>query len=88
MEQNCDKTAHTVFIDNKKSIEITAVKEVAAFTEREICLRLLNGESLVITGQNLKITGFTENCGKFTACGVFESVKYRSGLNVIKRMFK
>ena len=88
MENCVEKPVHTVVIDDKKSITVTAVKEVAAFTEREIRLKLIGGNLLTVTGQNLKITGFSENGGKFNAAGVVDGLKYRGGENIIKRVFK
>lgn len=88
METSGDKVIHTVVIDDKKAITVTAVKEVTAFTEKEIRLKLLSGNVLTVSGQNLKITGFTETCGKFTAIGNIDGVKYRGVENIIKRMFK
>lgn len=79
---------HAVVIDDKKTITVTAVKEVTAFTEKEIRLKLLSGSVLTVTGQNLKITGFSENGGKFNAAGDVDGVKYRGGENLLKRVFK
>ena len=88
METCADKIIHSVFIEDKKAITVTAVKEVTAFTDKEIRLKLLSGSVLTVTGQNLKITGFAETLGKFTAIGNIDGVKYRGGENIIKRMFK
>lgn len=88
MENCTEKIIHSVVIDDKKAIAITAVKEVAAFTEKEIRLKLFSGNALTVTGQNLKITGFSENGGKFNAVGDIDGVKYRGGENILKRVFK
>ena len=67
---------HTVFIEYGQGLIATAVGEVLYFNEREIKLKLLSGERLLVMGEKLKINGFDKNCGELKLLGAIISVRY------------
>jgi hypothetical protein len=80
---------HSLTVENKRKISATFVKEVIAFSDKEIKVRLCDGAILQAFGDNLKITAFDENSGNFIAVGNIVSVKYgASGKSIIKKVFK
>jgi len=68
--------AHSLIIESQKRINVTEVKEVNAFVEKEIKVTLLSGEKLIIIGNNLKIVNFAKETGNFVAEGLILGVKY------------
>ena len=78
---------HTLIIEQRKNIKASGVESVVAFSEVKIILRLHGGEKLFVIGSNLKITGFAQSQGEFTAEGEINGVSY-SGKPVLSRLFK
>ena len=78
---------HTVTIEQKKFLSITAVESVVAFSEVKIVLALSGGDKLCIIGTGLKITGFSKSNGAFTAEGKIVGISY-GGSNFASRIFK
>ena len=58
---------HTLQIEQRKSLSISGVESVVAFSEVKIVLALFNKERMQIIGTDLKITGFSKTSGTFTA---------------------
>ncbi len=84
--ENC---IHSVNIDGMARVTATAVEEVAGFTEKEIRLKVRGGDTLVLSGDNLKILCFDNKSGAFTAQGAIAGLKYRAKAeSVVKRIFK
>ena len=80
---------HALTIENKKKITVNEAKEVIAFSDKEIRLRLKDGSILTALGDGLKITAFDDKTGAFTALGNVVSVKYgNGGKSIVKRVFK
>ncbi|MBQ3235146.1 MAG: hypothetical protein IJA97_03195 [Clostridia bacterium] len=80
---------HQLSIEGRKKISATEAKEVVAFSDREIRLRLKDGSILTALGEGLKITAFDEKDGNFIAVGNVLSVKYGGGgKGFIKRVLK
>ncbi len=80
---------HTLNIESKRKAFLTAVLEVLAFSEKEIKLKLKDGEIVFLNGENLKIVCFDSSSGNFTATGVFVGVRYRDkSTNIIKKVLK
>ncbi len=80
---------HTLNVESKKKAFLTAVLEVLAFSEKEIKLKLKDGEIVFLNGDNLKIVCFDSNSGNFTATGTIASVRYRDkSTNLIKKVLK
>ena len=78
---------HSVTIEQRKNLTITAVESVVAFSEVKIILALLGGERMSVLGSGLKITGFSKANGAFSAEGKITSVAY-GGKTVVARIFK
>ena len=78
---------HSVIIEQRKNITVSAVESVVAFSEVKIILSLLGGERMSVLGSGLKITGFSKASGSFTAEGTITSVAYGSK-SVVSRIFK
>ena len=81
------ESKHSVIIEQRKNITVSAVESVVAFSEVKIILSLLGGERMSILGSNLKITGFSKTSGSFVAEGRVTSVSY-GGKSVVSRIFK
>lgn len=78
---------HSVIIEQRKNITVSAVESVVAFSEVKILLSLLGGERMSVLGSGLKITGFSKTTGSFVAEGTVTSVSY-GGKSVASRIFK
>lgn len=78
---------HSVTIEQRKNITVSAVDSVIAFSEVKIILSLLGGERMSILGTGLKITGFSKTSGSFVAEGMVTSVTY-NGKSIASRIFK
>lgn len=78
---------HSVTIEQRKNITVSAVDSVVAFSEVKIILSLLGGERMSILGTGLKITGFSKTSGSFVAEGTVTSVTY-NGKSIASRIFK
>ena len=80
---------HTLNLESRKRICLTAVLEVLAFSDKEIRLKLKNNEVLILNGENLKIVCFDSSNSSFTASGIFSSVRYRAqNVALVKKVFK
>ena len=78
---------HSLTIDQRKSVAISGVESVSAFSEVKIALILLGGEKLHIAGTDLKIIGFSKSNGTFTAEGTISGVSY-GGKSFAAKLFK
>ncbi len=81
------ETKHSVLIEQRKNLSVTAVESVVAFSEVKILLSLVGGERLQIVGSGLKITAFSKTSGSFSAEGTVTGVSY-GGKSVVSRIFK
>ena len=78
---------HVLTIESKRRITITEAKEVTAFSDREIKLKLKDGGELIIVGSDLKITAFDDNSGCFSASGSVVGTKYKQPVSsLIKKV--
>ena len=78
---------HTLTIEQRKFLTISAVESVVAFSEVKIVLVLLGGERMNVIGSGLKITGFSKINGTFTAEGEVMGISY-GGKSLAARIFK
>ena len=78
---------HSLTIDQRKSVALSGVESVSAFSEVKIALTLLGGEKLHIAGTGLKIIGFSKSSGTFTAEGTISGVSY-GGKSFAAKLFK
>ncbi len=78
---------HSVLIEQKKNITVSAVESVVAFSEVKILLTLQGGGRMTVLGTGLKITSFSKTSGSFTAEGSVTGVSY-GGKTFAARIFK
>ena len=80
---------HILTIDNKKRLQVTAVSEVLAFTDKEVKLKLNDKTIVFISGNGLKIGGFDNSSGNALILGDVIAVKYKGQEeSLIKKVFK
>ncbi len=78
---------HSVILEQRKNLTVSAVESVVAFSEVKIVLSLIGGERMSIVGSGLKIVGFSKTNGNFVAEGTVTAVSY-GGKSVVSRIFK
>ncbi len=78
---------HSVIIEQRKQLTVSAVESVVAFSEVKILLALIGGERMSVIGSGLKITAFSKTNGTFTAEGTITGISY-GGKSVVSRIFK
>lgn len=78
---------HTVIIEQRKTLSVSAVESVVAFSEVKIVLALLGGGKVNVVGSGLKITGFSKASGAFTAEGTVTGITY-GGKGFAAKIFK
>ncbi len=79
---------HVLTVESKRRITVSEAKEVLAFSDKEIRLKLKDGSTLNIYGENLKITAFDDGSGLFSANGNFGGAKYKqSASTIVKKVF-
>ena len=78
---------HSIKVEARKTISISGVDSVSAFSEVKISLKLLGGEKLYVVGTELKITGFSKANGTFTAEGNVSGFSY-GGKSFAAKIFK
>ena len=83
-----DNCLHTLIVENQKLIKGSGVKEVLAFSDREIRLKLTSGGNLKINGEGLKITAFDDKTGNFVAVGKVFGAQYKNNEHLLKKVFK
>lgn len=85
MQENNGK--HFVSIEQRKTITVSGVESVAAFSEVKIVLSLVGGEKMYVVGTGLKITGFSKTSGTFNAEGTVSGVSY-GGKSFAAKLFR
>ena len=78
---------HSVIIEQRKNITVTAVESVSAFSEIKIVLSLLSGDKMHVAGTGLKILGFSKTNGTFMAEGNISGISY-GGKSFASKLFK
>lgn len=86
MQENTNNK-HSVVIEQRKNLLVSAVESVVAFSEVKIVLALLGGERMHVVGSGLKITGFSKTSGAFSAEGTVTGVSY-GGKSLAAKIFK
>lgn len=80
---------HVLTVESKRKITVTEAKEVIAFADKEIKIKLKDGSVLCVTGSDLKITAFDDKNGIFVAVGNYLSSRYKQSANsLIKKVFR
>lgn len=78
---------HQLIIDKQTEITVTDVESVLAFNDTKITLSLLGGTRLSVSGNDLKISGFSKSSGTFAATGKILGVAY-GGKSFVQKLFK
>ncbi|MBQ7369897.1 MAG: YabP/YqfC family sporulation protein [Clostridia bacterium] len=87
-EQNVKKSQlHHLTIDQRKTISVSGVESVNAFSPSRIALTLTDGTKLFIAGVDLKITAFSKESGDFQAVGGILGASY-GGKGFVAKIFK
>ena len=76
LDNKQEQKQHTVMLEQKKNITVSAVESVVAFSEVKIILTLQGGGRMTVLGTGLKITSFSKTSGSFTAEGSVTGVSY------------
>jgi len=72
---NVPEKEHTVKVNNRKSIELTGVKEVDSFDNEEFLLETALGY-LIVRGQNLQLKNLDVSEGKVSIKGRIYELSY------------
>ncbi len=80
--------AEKLCLESRKMLSLTAVQTVDGFTEQ--CLKLtVNGNKVIVSGENIKITAFNKSTGNLLAEGLFTNIKFSGEKQpLVKRLFK
>ena len=76
MEENINY-AHKVFIDERKSLSISGVKEVKEFDDETVILISVQGK-MTVKGENLHIIKFNTESGDILVEGKIHALVYMS----------
>lgn len=86
--QNNENNAHSLTLDLRKKLTITGVESVDGFSEQTLKLSV-NGDKLVVLGNDIKITSFNKSNGNLSAEGDFVELKYQKKKDgILKKVFK
>ncbi len=73
----------------KNGLEAKCVAEVLGFSEKEVKISLSDDRRITISGEGLKIVGFSRTTGDLCVSGKITQVTYRDkGEKFIKRLLK
>lgn len=83
------KLQHTLTIENKSKIIVTAVTEVVSATTRAVFVKLAEG-TLQLSGENLKVEKLSPEEHLLIVSGILASAVYGGGASksFFKRLFK
>lgn len=88
MQQQATSTDVKLTLENRKHLSMTGVDAVNGFSEQNLKLTVA-GESVIITGENIKITAYNKLSGSLSAEGKFTEIKYSyKKPSLVKRIFK
>lgn len=85
--QKLEPINNKITIDNRNKINITGISQVISSNETNITM-LIKTTKLTILGKDLHISKLDIENGLLEAEGTIDAVKYSSGENIIKRIFK
>ena len=79
---------NTLQLDNQKKLTMTGVVSVDTFSPNQLKLSL-EGKSVVVCGDNLKVVNFNKSQGNLLVEGIVFEIKYLNKKPaIIKRIFK
>jgi sporulation protein YabP len=87
MEREEIKGTHTLYLENRKSLSITGVKEVISFDEESISVITCMG-SMELRGTGIKIGSFNTDTGDMMIEGKFVAIVYLNDANGKEGFFK
>lgn len=94
MEQNNIAKTHKLSLDNRKSMNLTGIKDVVAFDLNQVLLESTLG-MIHIKGNDLKVTRLSIEKGEVNIGGLIDSIVYsdvkaygEKGKSFVKRMFR
>lgn len=88
--QKTGAAQHTLILENRNSMRISGVKDIAAFNDSRIILSTVMGE-LTIRGDDLHVSSLEEPGGDLTMTGNVRSIVYsrfRSSDNLVGKLFR
>lgn len=83
------KPLHKIELDHLHGMSVSGVVDVPVFTDKSITIRL-NGETLLVTGNNLTIKNLDTQSGSLVIEGQINLLKYtmQGSTSFAKRIFK
>lgn len=69
------RKSHSLILENRRTLTLTGVEDVAGFDEQKIVLSTVMGE-LTVSGENLKIGAFSHESGELSLEGSIHSLLY------------
>lgn len=66
---------HTLSLDSRNTLNITAVDEVLSFDEALVSLSV-NGSVLNVSGENLSVKNLSLDCGEISISGIVTAIVY------------
>ena len=94
MEENLNKTAHSLQITERKKGSFTGVRDVNSFDEKEISL-VIDGSVLTVQGEGLHVTRLDLEKQEVDIQGRVDSLIYsqgtaksKGGEGMLKRLFR
>lgn len=80
--------AHKLTLDDRKYLAVCGVADVLCFNEKEIRFALCGGGKMFVSGESLKIEGFSKQTGEARVNGTVRSVRYSDLLGGARGFFK
>lgn len=88
MQQQSTGEPDQLLLDGRKRLSMTGVEAVLNFSDQSIKLSV-NGNNVIILGENIKITAFNKANGNLSADGEFAEIKYNpKKAPFFKRIFR
>ena len=77
-----------MLLEGKRRLQMTSVQAVEGFSEQSLKL-IVNGNKVIISGKDIKITAFNKQSGNLSADGDFTEIKFGGEKQpILKRIFK
>ena len=91
MEREEINGTHTLYLENRKTLSITGVKEVVGFDEESLSIITCMG-SMELRGSGIKIGSFNTDTGDMLIEGKFNAIVYLNDVGgkegFLKRLFR
>lgn len=84
-----EKNTHTLTVTDQKKMCVTGVDEVDGVTSERVIFTLFGKKRLVITGNSLKMSGFSKQSGTLYIDGNICDIKYAGDkTGILKKLIK